>query len=100
MDEKAHFLAMMKPGRLTLHEDMTEEEEAVFGEHLEYLEQQFEAGNILFAGPSSEAQLGIVVLETDTRQQARAIMAVDPAVARGMLTSEIFEFSVFLMRTV
>lgn len=61
---------MMTLGRPTFHEDVTSAEREIFAEHVEYLEEQFAAGRIVFAGPSSESKFAIVVLETETGDAA------------------------------
>ena len=93
-----HFISMMKPGRPDLHENMTDEESEVFGRHSDYLREQFKAGTIVFAGPSIESHFAVVVLETDSKEAAAAVMDADPAVAAGLLKSEVHQFSIFLMR--
>ncbi|NOY27695.1 MAG: hypothetical protein GXP62_17660 [Oligoflexia bacterium] len=98
MDDRKHFISMLRPGRPTLHDDMTEDEEAIISAHGDYLRELFEAGKVIFAGPSTEGRFGLVVMESDSRDEVIKLMEADPAVSTGILTSEVTEFSVFLMR--
>lgn len=93
-----HFISMMKPGRPDLHENMTDGESEIFGRHSDYLREQFAAGRIVFAGPSIESHFAVVVLEAESKEAAAAVMDADPAVAAGLLKSDVHQFSIFLMR--
>lgn len=41
---------------------------------------------------------GIVILEVESEEEARALMQSDPAVADGIMTAELFPYSVALIR--
>ena len=42
--------------------------------------------------------MGIAILETDTMEEAAEIMTNDPAVKGGIMSAELFEFSLALYR--
>jgi uncharacterized protein YciI len=95
--------------RLNLREDLrdfknwTDEENQTVGVHFNYLKRMLEAGKLLLAGrtvniPMTDKDMGIAILETDSIEEARKIMENDPAVKSGIMTAELFEFSLALYR--
>ncbi|MEZ4690042.1 MAG: hypothetical protein R3A12_07625 [Ignavibacteria bacterium] len=46
----------------------------------------------------SDKDFGIAILEVDTIEEARTIMENDPAIKGGIMTGELFEFSLALFR--
>lgn len=107
MVETQQFISMMKVGRPELQDDffgkLTPEEMAAFEQHGSYLKEKFDAGKIIFAGPSVEANeehYAIVVLDAKDKAEAEAIMNADPAVSIGILTSHVTAFQVFLSREI
>lgn len=84
-------------------EDWTEKEIQLVGIHFNYLKEYTEKGILFLAGrtvnePMTERDLGIAILETDTEEEARSIMQNDPAVKGGLMTAELFKFSLALLR--
>lgn len=95
--------------RLSLREDLrdfknwTEEENHTIGVHFNYLKGMLEAGKLVLAGrtvnmPMTDKDIGIAILETETMEEAGDIMANDPAVKSGIMTAELFKFSLALYR--
>jgi uncharacterized protein YciI len=95
--------------RLTLREDLrdfeswTDEETNTVGVHFNYLKGMLENGKLVMAGrtvntPMTERDMGIVILEAETEEEARSIMENDPAVKAGIMSAELFEFSLALHR--
>ena len=77
----------------------TPEEDAIVSEHFQYLKTLTERGIVLLAGRTlhtDETSHGLVVLEVDSKEQARTVMTNDPAVKAGIFLSELFPFSVAL----
>ncbi len=95
--------------RLTLREDLRdfsswkkEEEEAV-AVHFNYLKNLLNEGKLYLAGrtvnmPMTERDMGIAILEVGHEEEARSIMENDPAVKHGIMTAELFSFSLALSR--
>ena len=82
---------------------MTDDDHHLVDAHCDYLKQQFENKSVVFAGPSwekGEDHFAIVVLEAENKEQANEIMAKNPAVSGGVLSSHLTEFHVFLSRQV
>jgi uncharacterized protein YciI len=94
---KAQFLVIYRPPRSTFGDDATAEEKRAVGDHFEYLKRLLEEGTLLLAGPCLDASMGIAVLETDSFEQAEAVLARDPAVLAGVFRGEIRPYRVSLM---
>ena len=78
---------------------MTDAEGEVFGAHFAYLQGLLAEGTLVLAGPTLGAvNTGITVFEAPDRAAAEAIMAADPAVAGGIVTGELREMRVSLLR--
>lgn len=78
----------------------TPEEDAIVGDHFQYLKALTEKGVVLLAGRTlhtDETSHGLVVLEADSEQQARNVMTNDPAVKAGVFRAELFPFSIALV---
>ena len=94
----AHFLVIYRPPRSTFAQDATEEEGRVIAEHFEYLKRLLAEGKLLLAGPCEDASMGIAVYETRDEEEARRILASDPAVMGRVFTGEIKPYRVSLFR--
>ena len=103
-EAKRHFCYL-----LSLREDLrdfknwTEEENQIVGVHFNYLKGMLEGGKLVLAGrtvnmPMTDKDMGIAILETNTMEEAAEIMANDPAVKSGIMSAELFEFSLALYR--
>lgn len=103
-DKKKHYCY-----RLSLREDLRDfsswkkEEEETVGVHFRYLTDLLDSGKLVLAGrtvnvPMTDRDMGIAILETETEEEARQIMENDPAVKDGVMTAELFEFSLALIR--
>lgn len=78
----------------------TEEEASVMREHFAYLQRLRDDGLVLLAGPSiaGEGTFGLVVLETESEETARAAMEGDPAVTEGVMLAELRPFRISVSR--
>jgi uncharacterized protein YciI len=94
----AHFLVIYRPPRPTFAQDATDGEERVIGEHFVYLKRLLAEGKLLLAGPCEDASMGIAILETADEEEARGILARDPAVTGGVFTGEVKPYRVSLLR--
>ncbi len=94
----AHFLVIYRPPRPTFAQDATEEEGRVIAAHFEYLRKLLAEGKLLIAGPCEDASMGIAVYETKDEEEARKILALDPAVTGRVFTGEIKPYRVSLFR--
>lgn len=91
------FISIMRPGPNV----KSEQHDELIMKHCEYLKEYFDKNIVIFAGPSweeNEDHFAIVVLETESKEEAIKIMDNNPAVSEQVLTSHVTEFNVFLER--
>jgi uncharacterized protein YciI len=103
MVETTEFLYMIKPTRKDmLATGPTSAEDRVIAEHFAYLKDLADQGMVVLAGRSlttDEHSFGIVIFRAPSRDQARDIMARDPAVAEGVMRAELFPYRIALLGT-
>lgn len=76
-------------------------EAATIAAHFAYLEGLAERGVLILAGGTQTTgaeTFGITIFNTATDDEARAIMAADPAVTGGVMHAELFPYRVALIR--
>jgi uncharacterized protein YciI len=85
------WLVILRPTREEMAFEPTEEESRIVTAHYAYLVQLRDEGKLVVAGPSIVAgdTFGIGVLDVEAEEQARAIVAADPAIVGGAMTAEI-----------
>lgn len=93
-----HFLGIYRPPRATFPGDITPEEERAIGAHFQYLKRLLGEGKLILAGPCEDASMGLAVFETADEDEARAIVAEDPAVTSKVFTCEVKPYRVSLLR--
>lgn len=100
--EKKQYLYILRlRDSLEKGEKWTSAEELAVERHFERLEKLLEEGILIMAGRTQtmgEKTFGIVIIETETREEALALMESDPAVSEGVMTAELFPYKVALMR--
>ena len=93
------WVYFLHPPRANFAETMTETEGAAFAEHFAHLERLLADGVLVLAGPTlGETNTGLAVFEAPDEQAARAVMEADPAIAQGVVTGELREMRVSLLR--
>ena len=85
------FLVILRPVRDEMPFEPTEEEGRVVSAHYEYLVSLRNEGKLVVAGPSivHGDTIGIGVLDVESKTEADAIVAADPAITNGVMTAEI-----------
>ena len=94
----SEWLCIIRPPRPTFMDDSTPEENEIMSAHFEYLKRLLEEGKLILAGPSLDPIFGIIVLEADSEEEARRLIAEDPSVAAGLQTPELSPFRASLLR--
>jgi uncharacterized protein YciI len=93
------WIYLLHPPRPDFAATMTAEEETVFAEHFAHLQRLLADGVLVLAGPTlGTVNTGIAVFEAPDEEAARRVMESDPAVARGVVTGELREMRVSLLR--
>jgi uncharacterized protein len=87
-----NFIYVLKPVRSTFLEDSTEDERAIVSEHFHYLQNLNKEQIVFLAGRTEQAEFGIVILNTESLQQAEKIMQNDPAVKKNVMTADLYPF--------
>ena len=78
---------------------MTEEEQAVWGEHMQLLQRRLDEGSLILAGPTlGPVNTGICVFEASDEVAARAYMESDPTIASGIARGELRPFRAAYVR--
>ena len=91
------YIVYLKGTRETWPDDMTADEEEIMGKHFVYLQNLMYEGKMLLAGPSQGLKVGLVVLNVADEAEARRIMDVEPSVAGGVHTYELYPFVASLL---
>lgn len=85
------FLVILRPVRDEMPFTPTGEESRVVAAHYDYLVSLRDEGKLVVAGPSivEGDTIGIGVLDVESRTEAEAIVAADPAITGGVMTAEV-----------
>jgi uncharacterized protein YciI len=90
------WIYVLHPPRPTFIQDATENEPAAMGEHFEYLKDLLAQGTSFLAGPCLDAPFGIAAFDAANEDEARDVMAADPAIRSGVMTADLHAFRVSL----
>ncbi len=96
MATQQHFVVLLHPSRPTLATDASPEEQAVLQAHFAYLESLLAARQLILAGPLLDGKFGLAVLVTSSEDEARQLLAHDPAVKAHLFTPELHPFRLSL----
>lgn len=93
------WIYFLHPPRDDFAATMTDDEAAVSGEHFEHLSRLLADGVLVLAGPTlGTTNTGLCVFDALDDAAARAVMESDPAIAHGVVTCELREMRVSLLR--
>ncbi len=99
---KKQFIYVLRPiPRLLVEENWTAHEQAITGRHFNYLKKLLAEGILVLAGKTDgldEKTFGIVIIEANSLEEATSMMNNDPGVKEGIMTSEIFPYTVALIK--
>ena len=90
------YIYLIRPVRQEFFHHPTQEEEAAFEDHFEYLKQAASQGRILLAGPCLDQTFGVVILTADDEEAARTFMMNDPAVSANVVMAELHPMKISL----
>ncbi len=96
------FIYILKPiPRLIIEANWTDSDNAVVGRHFAHLQTLLAEGILILAGKTAgldEKTFGIVIFEAEDYDSAQKQMRLDPAILEGVMTGELYPYSVALMR--
>lgn len=89
---KLHFMLWSVPPRATFSQDMTEEERSLMHQHIAYWTEKQNQGIALVFGPVRKPNdpHGLAVIEVEHVDQVPTLIAEDPAVVAGIMTTEFY----------
>lgn len=101
-DQSQYYLYTLQLIQPLLNLDnWTEKENKIVEKHFQRLKQFRDEGVVIFAGRVSTMDpegFGIVIFKADSQEDALAMMENDPAVREGIMSAELFPFSISLMQ--
>ena len=78
---------------------MSQEEQATFGAHFNYLKELLARGVLVLAGPTlGLINTGVAIFEAPDEAAAKKIMSEDPVISSGLARGELRPFRVSLLR--
>jgi uncharacterized protein YciI len=87
---KGYQLVLLKTGPAAVNKATTD---SLFAGHMANIGRLASAGKLVVAGPlqkNEKAYRGIFILNVKTKEEARALLSSDPAIAAGLLDAEIY----------
>jgi uncharacterized protein YciI len=100
--EVSQYVYVVRPARAEMvTQGPTEQEMAVLGRHLQYLNDLAASGRVLIFGRTQNndaSTFGIVVFEAESPAEAEKTMNGDPAVAAGIMKAELFPYQAMYVR--
>ncbi len=96
------FIYVLKPiPRLRVAENWAQTDEDKVSLHFNYLTELLAKEVLLLAGKTdglNDHTFGIVILQCDSHDNAKAIMEADPAVKYGVMTADLYPYTIALSR--
>jgi uncharacterized protein YciI len=89
------FIYLIRP-RTGFIDSMTTEEAETMDRHFAYLQGLQAENRLVLAGPCLDGAFGVVILRAPSAEDAREVMASDPAVRAGIMQAELHHFRISL----
>ena len=87
-----NYVIMLRPAPLY----GTEGSDEKIGEHFEYLKKLKADGKLIMAGRFSEVLIGLVIIQTISKEEALSIMKGDPAIQAEVFHGELYPWTIAL----
>ncbi|MHA2392810.1 MAG: YciI family protein [Promethearchaeota archaeon] len=86
MPQKQHFYGIIKPYRKDFLTNPESAEEKIMSDHFIYLKSLLKQKKLFLAGPTliKEDPFGVIILETETEDEARDLLEKDPSIKAGI----------------
>ncbi len=86
MTKKNYFYVVIRPLRQDFLTNPDETETKIMSDHFHYLKSLLEQKKLYLAGPTLilEDPFGLIILETETEEEARTLLENDPSVKAGI----------------
>lgn len=95
------YLYKLVPPRPSFDVDMSDDERAIMGAHVQYWGGLAQQGVAVVFGPVAgdpAGSWGLAITEADHADQVRGLGADDPAISSGMATFEVYEMPRAIVR--
>ena len=93
---KEAIAAFRRPGS-RWNPDKPVREQAYWDEHARFMDELFEAGKVILAGPFADGSGSMLILAVESVDAARAIFQEDPWTLHDvMFTGEVKEWTIYL----
>jgi len=81
-----HYYAIIKPYREDFITNPKEKEDKIMEDHFFYLKSLLKKKKLFFAGPTlnPEDPFGVIILETETKEEAKNLLESDPSIKAGI----------------
>ena len=79
---------------LSRREAVADEVGKVSPQHLEWMQEQHNAGKVLFSGPTPDRSIGIYVVHASSLAEAESLVGTDPFHAKNLRKPEILEWEI------
>ena len=81
-----HYYAIIKPYRQDFITKPKENEDKIMEDHYYYLKSLLKQKKLFFAGPTliPEDPFGLIILETETAEEAKNLLESDPSIKAGI----------------
>jgi uncharacterized protein YciI len=73
--------------------DQEENKQLHYEEHRQWLDDQHQAGRLLFSGPTADRAYGIYIMLASSKSEAERIAAQDPHHLRGIRVMDVLEWN-------
>ncbi len=86
MTASNYFYAIIRPLRGDFLTNPDEKEMKIMSDHYHYLKSLLEKNKLYLAGPTliPEDPFGLLILETETVEEARVLLEIDPSIKAGI----------------
>lgn len=88
------FIGTARPKRENWVATMTSDEQAIMGQHFEYINKLFSEGKIIFSGACTDGAMGLIVYNAESAEEARVLFENDPLTKSGITNTELHPFRV------
>jgi uncharacterized protein YciI len=92
------YLYLIRPTRAGFYKEPTPEEDAIMGEHFQYLRKGVEDDVVVLAGPCLDETFGIIVFKAESDGAASEFMSNDPSVTWGIMDGQLDPYRISLSK--
>ena len=88
------FIGTSRPKSENCVATMTADEQAIMGQHFEYINKLYTEGKIVFSGACTDGAMGLIVYNAESAEEARVLFENDPLTKSGIMETEFHPFKI------